>query len=85
LAEQAQNTPTIAVVGSSDTAALTAAVEAMQGAEVLGVGDPGTVRVQLAAMTIAALNKALVRADVDVDRLSAEGRSLEDVFLEVTR
>ncbi|MFT4623642.1 MAG: ABC-2 type transport system ATP-binding protein [Myxococcota bacterium] len=72
-------------VGATDDGALSAALEGRADIEVLGAGANGRVRVRLSAgLDAAALNKALVTADVPVEALVPETRSLEDVFLEVT-
>ncbi len=72
-------------VGSSDPDALHAAIASIEGAEVLGPGERGRLRVRPGTLDAAALNRHLVQAGVPVDTLVPLQRSLEDVFLELTR
>ena len=78
-------TERIVEIGSSDLPALHAALDGRDDVDVLGAGAHGRVRVRLTQeLRPAALNRALVSADLDVDAFVPETRSLEDVFLEVT-
>ena len=54
------------------------------GAELIGDGAEGTLRVGLAGMDAAGLNRALVTAGVGVVSLATQTRSLEELFLQVT-
>jgi len=75
----------IVEIGATQPTALAAALAAHPGVEVLGPGESGRTRVVLTDTTPAALLQALVRADAGVEAFVPEQRSLEDVFLEVTR
>jgi ABC-2 type transport system ATP-binding protein len=72
-------------IGSPDAEKLRVAIEAMDGVEILGPGERGRLRVRHPGLALSALNAALVRADVPVEALVPARRSLEDVFMEVTR
>ncbi len=84
LAAHAQNRASVEI-GSTDHAALTAAVEGLEGATVAGPGASGRLRVELEGMDVAALNRAMVAADVPITAIVPQERNLEEVFLEVTR
>ena len=75
----------IVEIGATQPTALAAALAAHPGVEVLGPGESGRTRVVLTDTTPAALLQALVRDDAGVEAFVPEQRSLEDVFLEVTR
>jgi len=73
-------------VASVDEGALKAALEGMDDLDLLGAGASGRLRVRLqGTLTAGALNRRLVQADIDLTALVPETRSLEDVFLEVTK
>lgn len=72
-------------VGSTTPDRLRAALEAIEGVDVLGSGARGRVRVRLGDMGADELNRRLVAADIPVDALVPQDRNLEDVFLEVTQ
>ncbi|MBW1880264.1 MAG: ABC transporter ATP-binding protein [Deltaproteobacteria bacterium] len=71
-------------VGTSDPDALKAALEAIDGVELLGPGQSGRLRLKPGDLDPAVLNKKLVEAGVPIDALVPIQRSLEDVFLELT-
>jgi ABC-2 type transport system ATP-binding protein len=68
-----------------DLDAIRAWAEGREGVTVQGNGEAGRLRVHLGAMEPAEANAALVQAGVRVGALVPVQRSLEDVFLEVTR
>jgi len=74
----------IVEVGTPEPEALKAALEALEGVELLGPGESGRLRVKPGDFDPATLNKHLVEAGVPVDALVPIQRSLEDVFLELT-
>jgi ABC-2 type transport system ATP-binding protein len=71
-------------VGAVDVAKLRTVVEAFPEVKVEGPGREGRLRLRLAGLEPAALNRRLVEAGVEVESLVPEKRNLEDVFLEVT-
>lgn len=71
-------------VGSPDKAALLAAVETIAEATHTGSGADGEV-LQLKGIDAAELNTRLVQAGVRVASLSSRGRTLEDLFLSLTK
>ena len=71
-------------VGVDDRAAAIRALAAIPGAEVVGDGADGRLRVALEGLDAAALNRALVGAGVGVNALHARTGSLEELFLSVT-
>ncbi len=76
----------IVEIASTDEGALKAALDGMKDLDLIGPGSSGRQRVRLnEGLTAASFNKRLVLADIDVTALVPESRSLEDVFLEVTR
>lgn len=72
-------------IGAEDPAALSAVLSSLPGLEILGPGERGRLRVRLEAGGPADLLPVLVARGVRVDALVPSDRSLEDVFLEVTR
>jgi ABC-type multidrug transport system ATPase subunit len=72
-------------VGAENSDALLAALDNIEGIDVRGFGSAGRMLVQLNAMSVAELNRHLMKADVAVSALVPVTTSLEDVFLEVTR
>lgn len=73
-------------VGTSDDAALVAAMADFEGAWRVDGGMEGRQRIKLAAdTTIARLTKYLVDKDVPIDAMVPIRRNLEDVFLELTQ
>jgi ABC-type multidrug transport system ATPase subunit len=71
-------------VGASDAAALEAAVHRLDGCEALGPGRNGRLMVRH-DIPAAALLRSLMADGVEVTAFVPSERSLEDVFLEVTR
>ena len=71
-------------VGAADAAALTRAIEALDGVSVVGEGEEDRLRVALDAMTPAALNRTLIEQGLDIDAIVPIRRSLEDLFLDLT-
>ncbi|MCP4809475.1 MAG: ABC transporter ATP-binding protein [Proteobacteria bacterium] len=71
-------------VGSTDKAGLSAALADIAEATVIGAGAEGEI-VQLTGIDAAELNKRLVAAGVPVSSLSSRGRTLEDLFLSLTK
>jgi len=72
-------------VGTPTPDALVGAVEGLDGVEILGPGEHGRIRIRPGTMDSAALNRHLVEKGVAVEALVPIQRSLEDVFLELTR
>lgn len=72
-------------VGCADPEALISAIEDIEGATHTGPGAAGRVRIELEGLEVAALNRALVQAGIDVTALVPLEANLEEVFLEVTR
>jgi ABC-2 type transport system ATP-binding protein len=72
-------------IGSSDGAKLAAAIGSLAGVELVGPGENGRTRVAILEGEPAAILRALVEAGVPVDAFVPDTRSLEDVFLAVTR
>ncbi len=72
----------VEVAGDGD---LPGVLDGLEGAHILGKGAHGRTRVRLDGIDTAALTRALVGGGVGVSALVPETRSLEDVFLEVTR
>ena len=75
----------LAEVGSVEAESLAAALEAMEGVHVVGPAQSGRTLVRVDAGGLAGLNRGLVERGVPVSALVPEERTLEDVFLEVTR
>jgi ABC-2 type transport system ATP-binding protein len=76
----------IVEIASTDEGALKAALEGMDDLDLLGSGASGRQRIRLnGELSAAVVNRRLIAADIDVTALVPETRSLEDVFLEVTR
>jgi ABC-type multidrug transport system ATPase subunit len=73
----------VAEVGAEDREALKAALAAMS-IPVLSEGEQGRLRVSLASLSAADLNRGLIDAGVAVNALIPGGRSLEDLFLSLT-
>ena len=71
-------------VGSPDRAALMAALAEIDEATHTGAGAEGEV-VQLKGLDAVGLNKRLVDAGVPVASLASRGRTLEDLFLSLTK
>jgi len=72
-------------IGTPEPDKLSTALEGVDGAEVLGPGESGRIRVRPGALEPAALNAHLVQAGVPVEAFVPIQRSLEDVFLELTQ
>ena len=72
-------------VAASDMAALGAAIDRIEGVELLGDGVEGRLRLGLQGRTVPQLNRALLEASVDVEALVPVQKSLEDLFLALTR
>lgn len=77
--------PTEVEVGADDVDSLRQALVSITSVEVLGAGERGRIRVRCQPDGIGALNDTLHSAGVSVSALVPIQRSLEDVFLEVTR
>ena len=73
----------VAEIGATDREALLAALEQMS-IPVLSDGEQGRLRVSLASLSAADLNRHLLDAGVQVNSLIPGGRSLEDLFLSLT-
>ena len=73
----------VAEIGATDREALQAALEQMS-IPVLSDGEQGRLRVSLASLSAADLNRHLLDAGVQVNALIPGGRSLEDLFLSLT-
>jgi ABC-2 type transport system ATP-binding protein len=71
-------------VGVDDRAAAVRALGAVPGAEIVGDGADGALRVALDGLDAAGLNRALVAAGVGVHSLHTRTGSLEELFLSVT-
>jgi len=71
-------------VGSPDLDKLTAAATAIEGVEHVGPGEEGEV-FKLSGLDAAALNAKLVTEGVPVNSLKSRGRTLEDLFLSITK
>lgn len=71
-------------IGVDDRAAAVRAIAGIPGAEIVGDGNDGRIRVSLDAMDAAGLNRALVQAGVGVGELVPRTGSLEELFLSVT-
>jgi len=71
-------------VGVADRASAIRALAGIGGAEVVGDGAEGRIRVALDGLDSAGLNRALVLAGVDVTELVPRTGSLEELFLSVT-
>jgi len=72
-------------VGAQVADKLNAALQQLDGATVVGPGQAGRLLVVLDELTPAAFNRHLMEQGVEVTALVPQERSLEDVFLEVTR
>lgn len=72
-------------IGAPDATALGAALGRIPGARVVGDGEDGRVRVALDGTTVPALARALLGAGVELEALVPVQRSLEDLFLAITR
>lgn len=72
-------------VGGPDMAALGAALAEIEGVTVDGEGEPGRLLCSLDGLSAAALNRALVTRGLEVDALVGRGRSLEDLFIDLTK
>jgi ABC-2 type transport system ATP-binding protein len=71
-------------IGVDDRSAAIAALAKVGGAEIVGDGDDGRIRVALDGIDAAGLNRALVTAGVGVSVLLPQTGSLEELFLSVT-
>ncbi len=71
-------------VGVDDRVRALEVLGRIEGAELIGDGADGALRVGLAGMDAASLNRALVTAGVGVVSLATQTRSLEELFLQVT-
>lgn len=72
-------------VAASDMAALGKAIAALEGVELIGDGVEGRLRLGLEGRTVPQLNRALLDAGVEVEALVPVQKSLEDLFLALTR
>lgn len=73
----------VAEVGATDRDALQAALARMS-IKVLSDGEQGRLRVSLASLSAADLNRRLLDEGIQVNALIPGGRSLEDLFLSLT-
>ncbi len=71
-------------IGVDDRAAAVRALANIAGAEVVGDGNDGRIRVSLDSLDAVGLNRALVQAGVGVGELIPRTGSLEELFLSVT-
>lgn len=71
-------------LGVTDRVAALDALGRIEGATLLGDGADGGLRVSLQGVEVAEFNRRLVAAGVGVERLVAQTRRLEDLFLQVT-
>ncbi len=71
-------------VGGPDMAALGAALAEIEGVRVEGEGEPGRLLCSLDGLSAGALNRLLVGRGLEVDTLVGRGRSLEDLFIDLT-
>lgn len=71
-------------IGVDDRAAAVRALAGIAGAEIVGDGADGRIRVALDGIDAVGLNRALVQAGVGVGELHARTASLEELFLSVT-
>lgn len=71
-------------VGSPDIPGLVAAAEALEGVTHVGPGEDGEI-FHTTGVDAASLNGALVAAGVAVSSLKTRGRTLEDLFLSITK
>ena len=71
-------------IGATDLEALAAALAALEGVEIVGEPEGGRLTVHH-SLPVPTIVRALVEAGVEVEALVPSTRSLEDVFLEVTR
>jgi ABC-2 type transport system ATP-binding protein len=69
----------------ADAAAVERALVGWVGASTLGTAPSGRVRVRLGSATVPELVRKLVEGGVDVAGVWPDGRSLEDVYVELTR
>ncbi|MFH1464626.1 MAG: ABC transporter ATP-binding protein [Pseudomonadota bacterium] len=72
-------------VGFEDADRARDAIVAIEGAEVIGSGDAGRLRVLVRGMTAADLNRRLVEAGQPPNAIVPQGRRLEDLYLARTR
>lgn len=73
----------VAEIGATDRDALRAALASLS-IDVLAEGEQGRLRVSLASLSAAQLNRRLIDAGVEINALIPGGRSLEDLFLSLT-
>jgi len=71
-------------IAVADRTTAVLALAGIPGAEIVGDGADGRIRVSLDQMDAAGLNRALVLAGVGVSELVSRGGSLEELFLSVT-
>jgi ABC-type multidrug transport system ATPase subunit len=71
-------------IAVEDRATAVLALAGIPGAEIVGDGADGRIRVSLEQMDAAGLNRALVLAGVGVSELVSRSGSLEELFLSVT-
>jgi len=71
-------------LGVTDRVAALEVLGRTEGVSLLGDGADGALRVALSGLTVPDFNRRLVGAGVGVERLVAQSRRLEDLFLQVT-
>jgi ABC-type multidrug transport system ATPase subunit len=71
-------------IGSPTPDTLKAALAERDDVTILGPGNSGRLQIRYTGDDVAALNRALVLADIPIDSLISAERNLEDVFMEVT-
>lgn len=72
-------------VGAADMAALGEAIARLDGVSLIGDGVEGRLRLGLEGRTVPQLNRALMDAGVELEALVPVQKSLEDLFLALTR
>ena len=72
-------------VGAADMAALGEAIARLDGVSLIGDGVEGRIRLGLEGRTVPQLNRALMDAGVELEALVPVQKSLEDLFLALTR
>ena len=72
-------------VAAADMARLGEAIAALEGVSLIGDGVEGRLRLGLEGRTVPQLNRALLEAGVELEALVPVQKSLEDLFLALTR